>query len=592
MSYINGPRINFWGGGSTNVDTANNEQYDDQGRTLVDLSEASVTKEKSDEQIIDYLRTPTETGNDEQDKRPYYVQGGWNYYGDHQVALHQAKVASAGPPGEVSEQTPLKDLPVYLLGSLDPHRKDGPYGGPVMVDLDPTSGTTTQIFAGGLLLGSEDNPSLLVRGNCVAHSRQIGAQRFARDQTSPPYRTPGSAWATASFQFAFRREDIVSFDKSDPTLRAMLEDPHSQGIVVRINLFEFYPGNDTQKVQSDLRENRNTANPSLGRVIGSIGPWYQGELATDPPGRLLASKAFQTEGLAWLDEHNQRLTLDLVGTLQGRSIRKQPHDHTKAPGPNVDYGDLIVYAGHQRLGTIASDPNGYYVYGGLYELDLTKLQDVKAVKQQPLLIVSSKGALHIEESALRITSDDRNIYCDASTEASTLTVQVTHLGQPVREDTVLTLSSGKSGTLPSGGFLELPDPASVRVPAGSSQAQFTVTMNHQKSGFSSLTLSHEWASCSVNFRRYPHHDYSTLINSGKIPWETAYEECLRFYYVLFPAMSKRIPLNDEATIRAVGDEILKRTSPEYRDTTLYMPLTRALSPGKIDLLRAFVQQNS
>ena len=67
-----------------------------------------------------------------------------------------------------------------------------------------------------------------------------------------------------------------------------------------------------------------------------------------------------------------------------------------------------------------------------------------------------------------------------------------------------------------------------------------------------------------------------------------YEKCLRFYYILFPAMSKRIPLNDEATIKAVAGEILKRISDPYRGTTLYMPLTRSLSPGRIALLKAYL----
>jgi hypothetical protein len=95
----------------------------------------------------------------------------------------------------------------------------------------------------------------------------------------------------------------------------------------------------------------------------------------------------------------------------------------------------------------------------------------------------------------------------------------------------------------------------------------------------------------INFRKYPQDDFSRIIQAGNIPWATVYENCLRFYYILFPAMSKRIPLNDEATIRAVGGEILKRISDSYRPTTLYMPLTRSLSPGKVALLRAYLEES-
>lgn len=40
----------------------------------------------------------------------------------------------------------------------------------------------------------------------------------------------------------------------------------------------------------------------------------------------------------------------------------------------------------------------------------------------------------------------------------------------------------------------------------------------------------------------------------------------------------------------MAGEILARTSNSYRATTLYMPLTRSLSPGKIALLRAYLER--
>ena len=55
-------------------------------------------------------------------------------------------------------------------------------------------------------------------------------------------------------------------------------------------------------------------------------------------------------------------------------------------------------------------------------------------------------------------------------------------------------------------------------------------------------------------------------------------------------MSKRIPLNDQATISAVAGEIVKRLSPQDHETTLRMPVTRSLSPGKVTLLTAYLQQ--
>ncbi len=63
---------------------------------------------------------------------------------------------------------------------------------------------------------------------------------------------------------------------------------------------------------------------------------------------------------------------------------------------------------------------------------------------------------------------------------------------------------------------------------------------------------------------------------------------LRFHYVVFPAMSLRIPLNDMGTVMATGGQILARMSAQYRDTTLYMPITRSISPSQTALLEAFL----
>ena len=583
MSYLNGPRINFYGGISINVDTANNDQYGSDDKPLLDLNDASVCSSQSDDQVIEYLRENVKNASGQN----YFVRGGWNYYGDHQVVLQQAKVSSSGQPGAMSQSGALQDLPVYLLGGLEPGTGKGPYGGAVMVDIDPTSSVTTQIYAGGLQVGSGDTPALLVHGNAVSHSRLLGL-RYSPSRVQPPYVTPGSAWASGTFQLAFRKQDIVCIDKSDPVLKAIMDDPRSQGVVVRYSLFECFPGRDSDSVQADLNNNQNNANPSLGRVIGSIGPWYSSELATDPPGRLLQNFTLGgAQGLAWLDEAGARLSLDLVAALEGGNIRTSGQANTGPIGPNLDYGNLTVFAGNQEVATVPSDPDGYYQWGGLYDIPLS-IEAVAQLKAEPIRITSEKNALQIGESRLRITSDERNLYVNPDETGQLLTVQVTELGGPVRTPVVLQLSSAAPGTLNNGPFLQFP--AVVEVPAGASEVTIKVGFS-DASGFSLLQID---AVCAnqyhVAFRKYPAHDYSALINAGNIPWQEVYSHCLRFFYVLFPAMSKRIPLNDEATIKAVAAELLKRIDDSYRPTTLYMPLTRALSPGKIALLRAYLKQ--
>ena len=352
-------------------------------------------------------------------------------------------------------------------------------------------------------------------------------------------------------------------------------------------MFEFYPGMSTDEVQENYQNNYNDGNPSISRIIGTIGPWFAGEPATCPPGRLLQNKTLGgAQGLAHLDTANHRLSLDLVSALQGQAIRQDAKANTTPIGPNVDDGDLQIGTAAGTLVDTPSLPTTYYDFGGIYDVGLSTGQ-ATTLLENPIVIKSSKSGLDIAELPLRVFSNDRNIYIDEVGGRTTITLQVMELGGPVKSDTLLTLDTGASDTFPDAGFLDFP--SSLTVKAGSSSVSFEVSDNGGDAGF--LALNVNGGVYFINFRKYPQDDFSRMIQAGNIPWDTVYEHCLRFYYILFPAMSKRIPLNDEATIRAVAGEILKRISDPYRPTTLYMPLTRSLSPGKVALLRAYLEES-
>lgn len=582
MSYLNGPRINFWGGASTNVDTANNET-----NGVVDLINVSVTAPLADDAIIAQLRQPST-----QDGQPYYTEAGWNYYGDHQVAFMGATVSSCGAPGAVSTTDPLVGAPIYLLGSVDPVTGKGPYGGPVMVDLDPTSGQSTQIYVGGLLIGTPEKPLLLLRYDAPCHSHMLGL-RYPKS-TKPPFTTPGSAWVNGTFQLGFPTSSIVTCDTTVPALKALTQVSGAIGFVVRFSFFEFMPSMSTADLVADYAANYNDPNPSLGRVIGTIGAWLPGEPATCPAGRQLMNTGLGgAQGIAYLDTINSRLSLDLSSALPGQAIRSSSTANTAPIGPNVDYGDLQISAGGgtAALVTAPSNPTDYYLYGGIYDITLPP-GAATALGENPIAIGSSKNNLALAETPIRIYSDARNIYLDEVGDAASITLTVSQLGGPVASDTVVSLAVGASGTYPAGTFLATP--ASIKVPKGSSQVSFSVKDTGTGAGFAQIAFSIAGTTSSyfINFRKYPVFDYSKVIAAGNIPWSFVYEECLRYFYVLFPAMSKRIPLNDEATVTAVAGEFLKRLSDQYRPTTMYMPLTRSMPLTKVALLRAYLNQVS
>ncbi len=84
----------------------------------------------------------------------------------------------------------------------------------------------------------------------------------------------------------------------------------------------------------------------------------------------------------------------------------------------------------------------------------------------------------------------------------------------------------------------------IVVSAGASDFSFTATDNGGPAGFLALQVQLNGdIMYFINFRKHPKHDFGEVIN-GQIRWDLVYATCLRHYYVLFPAMSKRIPLND------------------------------------------------
>ena len=85
-------------------------------------------------------------------------------------------------------------------------------------------------------------------------------------------------------------------------------------------------------------------------------------------------------------------------------------------------------------------------------------------------------------------------------------------------------------------------------------------------------------------RVMPDDDYSSVPAERRLSWEFIYETVIRYYYLLYPAMSQVFPLNDEESMREAAKEIIERTDPRHWLSTQYMPMSRDLSAGKRKLL--------
>ncbi|MEE3624466.1 hypothetical protein UCD39_10760 [Nitrospirillum sp. BR 11752] len=587
MGILNGPRINFWGGIRANVCTANNsDQVGDV--KLLDLANSMVRPGYTDEQAIDLMRTPT-TNNGV----PYYTNGGWNYYGDHQVNFVSATVSSQGPAGGVVDSGDLVGLPVYLLGSIDPVTGQGPFFGPVMVDLDPTSSQATQIYVGGLQIGDSTSPKLLIRHDTVCSSQSL-SRRVLTFETD----APRSSGFNGTFQVTFPKSAVTQYDASSPIIAALMNDAKATGIVLRFSMFEMAPPLTTDELVAAYNANTNPSNPSSGRVVGTLGPHYEGEPDTCPPGRLLSNPALPAlvpgtfaEGYALVDAAAARLSIDTLNLFPKPSFRADRTDITSPLTPNVDYGPIAVGAGSHDtpLGvTFDARPADYYKFGGIVDVPLSP-QQVQLAQSMPLVLSGSNGgnSVKITEQPLRIYGDPRNIYLDDTVNREVVcSFTVAYLGGPLPVDMTFAIISSTPGTIADPYYLTFPP--NVVVQKGQSLLSFTVgDYGSANFGFECLTIKNGTSSYFVNFRKYPKSDFG-ISKGATITWQQAYDIALRFHYIVFPAMSLRLPLNDMGTVVATAEQFLARLSPAYRNTTLCMPITRSLSPSQIQLLDCFL----
>jgi hypothetical protein len=81
----------------------------------------------------------------------------------------------------------------------------------------------------------------------------------------------------------------------------------------------------------------------------------------------------------------------------------------------------------------------------------------------------------------------------------------------------------------------------------------------------------------------PDDDYDH-IRDDELTWDFMYKHVFRYYYLIFPAMSKIIPFNNRTVMEREAPDIVGRTDPALWHTTRYMPITRDLSKVKRALI--------
>ncbi len=681
MSILDYPRINFRGVFRTNPCTANN---DDVMPAIVerDIDSLGVTLAgMTDDQIFAYLRQQVTMSNSNINGCSTFIRSGWNLYGDHFTAFDDTVVTSvvtgpqAADQSTTAAQDPLVGQTVMVLGSVtgDPARR----GDPILCDLDSTGLVTTQLWIGGLQVGS-GGPSGTDASKIVT---QINYDTRGFQNWLNFMSTVGSYGGEQNFvgigcmmQFAIPASALpATVNSTSPGLATLFSAARAAaGLVVRFRCYEVEPQLTDETLYATLQQGNAIDNPALGYLVGTIGVWQNGEPETEPAGRKLqapyprpvmnwqppgggASTPIGGATQPWagppalignvaakVQPSASVISLDLIETFPKYGFRNPDGPQTPtargfaAPKQMANVGDVVlavvpVTGGPaQVIAPINYGLGNYALYDGFGGIvDIPFDPSLAALIRTGTLVIQgaatsalNAGVVLVQEIVVRVVTDDRALYLPPGATNQMVRLKVFQRGGPTTQPTVIypveyaniiqppAPAQCADGSRPnqtvgpeSPGILTFPSP--VTIPAGQGYTDwFEFPISAPQSGATVLNYQMDttvmgtsvpaWSTCNYSsIRVYAAADFSALYEKGPLQWADVYANVLRYYALIYPAMSKYIPLNLADSIVQNGALIKQRLnipgSPGFF-TTLNMPLTRTMSPAKVQLVLDFIDQ--
>ncbi len=492
MSILSFPRLNFNGVFTTNPCTANN---DDVMGAVVNRDSDTLgpdLKGMTDAQVEAFLREPVNMSIPGSQRCLTYIRSGWNLFGNHFTTFDNTTICSVvtgpNPANRFTspQQDPLVGQPMTLLGSAtnDPTRRMAA----ILCDLDSTGLVTTQLWVGGIQIGSggptKIDPSQIALK--VDHDTR-GYQNWLNFMsTVGPYAGEQNFVGIGCvMQFGIPRSALPASSRFDsPGLRLLLKAAHAaQGLVVRFRCYEVQPGLTSDTLASTFGQGQSVENPAMGYLVGTIGVWGIGEPASEPAGRVL-HPPYPRQAMNWVSQDASAkggmppapepwnnapalignavahvtqsppvISLDLVQTFPKFGFRDPdgPQKPTSrgftAPKEMASVGTVELAIGPNGAGPMQpvatvdyglNDYNDYFQFGGI--VDVPYDPTLYPSLQQGRLALNATSAPNagvtlLQEETVRLMTDDRAAYMPAGTKNYTVNLKVSERGGPTKQDT-------------------------------------------------------------------------------------------------------------------------------------------------------------
>jgi hypothetical protein len=337
---------------------------------------------------------------------------------------------------------------------------------------------------------------------------------------------------------------------------------------------------------------------------------------------------------AWIDMTNNNVVLDFSSTIpevSGVSLTPSPNDLKKK-----DFGDLTLTIRNgeqeQTVGTISYDRynrDAYEFSGGIIEVPFTSnlaapLSDANGILRLYGSINDTQTHLSDEIAWAAVSTEDRCLYLHVN-EAVNYSIRPLWKGRPMpNQDIPLTITQWKfttdhtdpkstvnkrlvqigdgayvldqpanqTYTTDADGYISLstkglqPGAAMIRYQAPGDN--FNV---NQSGPPPSAPQNFYFGLVSYNiFRVLPDDNFDDIPNE-QVTWEFVYNNVIRYFYLIYPAMFVRLAFQNEDIARQNASIIRQFIDESTWDSTSYMPVSRDLSDGKRRLLARWCTLN-
>ncbi len=471
MSYLSLPRVHFMGISGCTPPTTNNNNYN---RVLdpetVDFFPPYDPASMSDAAFRENMETLVwKSFMPFLNRKEQVLNGNWNYFGDNAYKLQNVTITAierAGNTGPNRITSPSQDgligTPIQMLGN-----QSGDLIMPtLMVDSDPTSDFSTQLFSGKFAFGATGC-------GCTAASNDAAAlpRAFARwiDLSRNLLALPDARFGTIWIQ-ALPKGNL-QFDTSgntSPTLALLQQMANAgAGLVVRLTNYYFQRKYTDPQLYAKFQQGDFAMNESVGILLGTIGVWNPNEPSTYPPGRMLLPNTTllsytppppaQQQPIPYtlgpisavVDSTRQVITMDLANAFPEINTPPQPNGPLPPPPPtsllkiNLGTATLQVLnsdGSTTSIGSFAYDTPTYLATAGVVEVPFTA-QQASAIANGSLQIAcSSAGVNPVLTEKINVADCDEHCIYLTEGESMTLDFRVAVRGNPPTQPAIVTFN--------------------------------------------------------------------------------------------------------------------------------------------------------